>query len=90
MLYIFHANVRKTSVLPSFISLMENLPSISVVTPTWGAPYSGRIRLLMVPHFRQLQYLSLLPVHLQIKVKLERKVMLMKNGNFIHNCIILV
>lgn len=31
---------------------MENLPSISVVTPTWGLPYSGRRRQLMVPHFR--------------------------------------
>lgn len=50
---------------------MENLPSISVVTPTWGLPYSGRRRQLMVPHFRQLQYPLLLPVHLQIMVKLE-------------------
>lgn len=61
---------------------MENLPSISVVTPTWGLPYSGRKRQLMVPHFRQLQYPLLLPVHLQIMVKLKRKVVSMKKWEF--------
>ena len=41
----------------------------------------------MVPHFRQLQYPLLLPVHLQIMVKIRIKSSVKwKNGNFIHNC----